>query len=159
MKRAARLRARVERYGTEILSSPGMQNEKKYMQHGRVSVYEHSFDVASKCLAIAERFHIKADRRALVRGALLHDYFLYDWHEKGNAHRLHGFTHPKCALRNAERDFRLSKKERDMIRCHMFPLTLTLPRYRESVILCVADKLCALEETFFRRGKKETEKC
>ena len=34
-----------------------------------------------------------------------------------------------------------------MIRSHMFPLNLTLPRYRESVILCLADKVCAVKET------------
>ena len=44
-------------------------------------------------------------------------------------------------------DFGLNKIERNMILAHMFPLNLTLPRYRESVLLCTADKLCALRET------------
>ena len=34
-----------------------------------------------------------------------------------------------------------------MILSHMFPLNLTLPKSRESVILCVSDKVCALYET------------
>ena len=34
-----------------------------------------------------------------------------------------------------------------MIRSHMFPLGRVLPRYRESLILCAADKLRAAGET------------
>ena len=34
-----------------------------------------------------------------------------------------------------------------MIAKHMFPLTLRPPRFRESWIVCLADKWCALEET------------
>ena len=85
--------------------------------------------------------------RALVRGALLHDYFLYDWHEKDASHRWHGFHHPAAALKNASADFGLSPRERDVIAKHMFPLTLRPPRFRESWIVCLADKWCALEET------------
>ena len=34
-----------------------------------------------------------------------------------------------------------------MILSHMFPMNKTLPRYRESVLLCTADKICATRET------------
>ena len=34
-----------------------------------------------------------------------------------------------------------------MILRHMFPLTLKPPKYREAVILCISDKLCATYET------------
>lgn len=60
----------------------------------------------------------------------------------------HGFTHPKTALRNAERDFDLSERECDIISKHMFPLTLVPPMHRESWIVSMADKYCALRETF-----------
>lgn len=134
-------------YGEDILASEGMQQEKSYMQHGRVSVFEHSFKVTCLCLMIAHYLRIRVDRRALIRGALLHDYFLYDWHVPDKSHRLHGFTHADQALMNAEKDFILGQIERDMIKRHMFPLNPIPPRYRESLILCVADKICALQET------------
>lgn len=57
-----------------------MQSEKNFRQHGRMSVYEHSLAVARMCLRIAKYFPGEVDMRSLVRGALLHDYFLYDWH-------------------------------------------------------------------------------
>lgn len=135
-------------YGKDIIKSEYMKPQKQYIQHGKISVFDHSLGVA--CLAIYISFLIpfKVNQRALVRGALLHDYFLYDWHIKDDSHKLHGFTHPTCALNNAERDFGLCKIERDIIKKHMFPLTITPPKYLESIIVCIADKICALLETF-----------
>ena len=136
-------------YGADILSDAKVQSQKRYLQHGTVSVFEHSLFAACLCLRIAAVLHIRVDQRAMVRGALLHDYFLYDWHDPDPTHRLHGFRHAMRALKNARRDFSLGRIECDMIRTHMFPLNLVLPRYRESAILCVADKICALAETLF----------
>lgn len=45
-------------------------------------------------------------------------------------------------------DFALNAVERDVIARHMFPLNLTPPRYRESILVCIADKICAVYETF-----------
>lgn len=135
-------------YGGDIIKSEYMKPQKQYIQHGKISVFDHSLGVA--CLAIYISFLIpfKVNQRALVRGALLHDYFLYDWHIKDDGHKLHGFTHPTRALNNAERDFSLCNIERDIIKKHMFPLTITPPKYLESIIVCIADKICALLETF-----------
>lgn len=147
MKRSYRAQGLLLKYGADILSSQGMELEKGFFQHGTVTVYDHSVAVALMCLQFAMLLHIHADRRSLVRGALLHDYFLYDWHVKEKGRPLHGTHHARRAMKNAERDFGLNKIERNMILAHMFPLNLTLPRYRESVLLCTADKLCALRET------------
>ena len=93
-------------------------------------------------------FRIKVNHRSLVRGALLHDYFLYDWHEDDPTHRFHGYIHAKRALDNAAKDFSLNDIERNMIYTHMFPLNITrVPKYKESVILCIADKISAFKET------------
>lgn len=135
-------------HGREILASPQMQMEKLFMQHGTVSCFEHSVAVAYTSLRLAESFRIKVDHKSLVRGALLHDYFLYDWHEADKSHRLHGFRHAKKALLNARADFTLNAKEEDIIVKHMFPLNPSPPKYRESVLVILADKWCALCETF-----------
>mgnify|MGYP001629558809 FL=1 len=140
-------------HGGDILKSPGMQIAKENMQHGSVSVFEHSVCVALVCLWLVHRLHLKVNQRALVRGALLHDYFLYDWHTPDPAHRLHGFRHAGTALRNADRDFELNDTERDMIKKHMFPLNPAPPRFKETAVLCLADKYCALRETVLQRKK------
>lgn len=145
---APALRAEIRMRGAEILRSEGMRAGKQFIQHGDVSVYEHCINVAFFSLYLAKRFNLSVDRQSLVRGALLHDYFLYDWHEDDPSHRLHGFHHARRALENACRDFPLNQREKDIIVKHMFPLNLRPPRYKESALVCAADKCCALLETF-----------
>ena len=118
-----------------------------FVQHGNTSVMKHCISVAYVSLMIAKKLHIKVDRKALVRGALLHDYFLYDWHENDASHRLHGFRHPGTALRNATQDYALNQREKNTIARHMFPLTPIPPQCREAWLVCLADKWCAMEET------------
>lgn len=48
---------------------------------------------------------------------------------------------------NAMQEFELSEVEKDIIRKHMFPLTLIPPRYRETWIVCLVDKICSVKET------------
>ena len=50
------------------------------LQHGSVTVYAHCLRVACTACALARALHLRVDENALIRGALLHDYFLYDWH-------------------------------------------------------------------------------
>lgn len=137
--------------GRDIIMADEAQRMKQFIQHGTTSVFEHTVSVAKFSLLFAyglEAFGIKYDHRSLVRGALLHDYFLYDWHEKNKYHNLHGFTHPKRAHNNAARDFVINDIERDIIKKHMFPLTIVPPMRKESWLVCMADKWCAICETF-----------
>ena len=130
---------------------------REFVQHGDVSVYEHVVAVAVESCRMADalaRHGIAVNRPSLVRGALLHDYFLYDWHDPDPSHRLHGFRHPFFALRNAEDDFTLGERERNIIARHMFPLVPMPPTCREAWIVCGADKLVALRETLDSRVPK-----
>ena len=120
---------------------------KNYTQHGGITVYEHCINVAFMSCKIADKYHLDVNYLSLIRGALLHDYFLYDWHVKDRSHRFHGFTHPRRALENADKEFQLTETERNMIYCHMFPLTPIPPSTKEAWIVCIADKICALSET------------
>lgn len=138
---------KIKYYAQDILQSENMQKEKQLIQHGTTSVFEHSLNVTIECLKIVEYINIPVDIKSLIRGALLHDYFLYDWHEKDKTHKLHGFRHAKTALKNATRDFNLTEIEKNMIKTHMFPLNITPPKYREGIILCIADKIVATKET------------
>lgn len=137
----------VSYYGADIIDSSAFQRGESYLQHGDVSVYAHSLNVAYTCVSLAKRMRLGCNTSALVRGALLHDYFLYDWHHP-NCPRLHGLKHASTALKNAAEDFSLSPREADMVKTHMFPLNIQPPRYRESFILCVADKICTVKEVF-----------
>ncbi|MCR5214164.1 MAG: HD domain-containing protein [Eubacterium sp.] len=142
----------VYQYGSDILDSPKFDREKEFIQHGNTTTHHHSLAVAYVSVYLAlkkeEKSKKKIDMRSLVRGALLHDYFLYDWHDKSENHSVHGYTHARQSLKNAKRDFPINKTEADIIFCHMFPLNITrFPRTREGRIVCIADKLCAGAET------------
>lgn len=131
------------------LENCGRINEtKNYIQHGSISVYTHCVNVARMSVKIAKWLPIQVNMDALVIGALLHDYFLYDWHEKRKGHHFHGFTHPGTALKNAEKEYELGDIERNIISRHMFPLTVVPPMCREAWLVCLADKYCAVKETF-----------
>lgn len=144
-----------ESVAREIVGKARYDEMKAWISHSDVTVYQHCIKVARRAFALAERLGIACDRRALIRGALLHDYYLYDWHDPNKGFRWHGFKHHRFALANAERDFVLSRKERNIIRSHMFPLTFwELPRCREAWLVTLADKLVATEETLKKYKKK-----
>lgn len=86
--------------------------------------------------------------------AFPHDYFLYDWHAY-RGRPLHGFAHPKTALKNARQDFDLTKKEENIIESHMWPLLPTRPpKSKEALLVCITDKLCSLHETVMKRNRR-----
>lgn len=130
----------------EITESKKYKRTKELRQHGNVTVFEHSLSVAETSLKISKMLHIKVDEESMVKVALLHDYFLYDWHDKDHP-KMHGFRHASFAADNAMRDFGLTEKEYKAIRSHMFPLNLRIPTSREAFILTLADKYCAASET------------
>ena len=132
----------------EISEEPDLLRLQSQKQHRNFSRLEHSISVAYYSYCVAQRMNLNINYKELVRGCLLHDYYFYDWHDKNNAPRLHGYVHPKIALDNAKKDVPdLTKKEQNMILSHMWPLTITkIPKSKEAVILCIADKYCATRE-------------
>ena len=132
-------------YGGDILRSPTMAREREIPQHGSTTCFDHSVAVALCSIRLARKWGWDVDWRSLVRGALLHDYFLYNWREHNDDHKLHGFYHARRAMENAERDFGLNPIEANIIHRHMFPLNPTPPKYKESVVVTCADKICATQ--------------
>jgi uncharacterized protein len=134
-------------YIEELESVQEVHKMKNYVQHGKSSTYSHCKIVAyySYCLAI--KINLKLDYASLVKGAFLHDFYLYDWHIKNDGHNLHAFTHPKKAVENASKNFQLNSKEINIIESHMWPLTINkIPKSKEAIIVCIVDKFCAIIE-------------
>lgn len=150
----------IKKYAEDILNSENFKSTKRYIQHGNMSVREHCINVAKTSLAIRDRLGIKCNTRDLVRGALLHDYFLYDWHKTDTieTHNLHGFFHPGRALKNAKKEYHLTKRQVDIIKKHMWPLTVIPPVCREAWIVTMADKYCSLMETLYIHERKTSDK-
>ena len=124
-----------------------------YFQHGKTTVLKHCKNVAYYSLLLAkkldEKFNISFNYNNLIIGAFLHDLFLYDWHEKDKSHRLHGYRHPLTASINAKRMCHINEEVEEIIKTHMWPLTLRkIPLSKEAFIVCLVDKILALKETF-----------
>ena len=129
-----------------------VQKMKKFMQHGRISTYEHVESVTRLSYWMNKRLHIGADERVLTIGAFLHDYYLYDWHLTDEGHGLHGFSHSNTAMENAINHFGIGKRTQAVIESHMWPLTFTkIPKSREAWIVCIADKCISTKETLLCR--------
>ncbi len=106
------------------LSIATCRSKRRRYQHGNVTTFEHSVRVACLAVWMADRAHLwyRVDLKSLIRAALLHDYFLYDWHDWDNGeHQWHGFTHGHAALVNALKDFKLNDIELNSIENHMLP--------------------------------------
>ena len=136
----------------EIIDHDDVKSMKKYNQHGSVDCFQHCLNVSTASYLICKK--LKLDYRSAARGGLLHDFFLYDWHKENPHGGLHAFTHPKVAAQNADKTFTLNSRERDVIKNHMWPLTVSFPRYPETLIVVLVDKFYCIREVFKNRGNK-----
>lgn len=136
----------------DLLELEDVQGLHNFSQHLNTSRLEHSIYVAYFSYLSAKK--MKLDYKSAARGALLHDLFHYNWwehkHESGN----HAKNHPKIALENARNLVKLNDIEADSILKHMWPLTISPPAYKESIIVTLADKVSATMEVFSGMGYK-----
>ena len=130
----------------QLMSEGQLHVMHRYIQHGSITTLDHSLMVAYYSWRLNRRFRLKADEISLIRGALLHDYFLYDWHVSEKWHRFHGFRHPTFALVNARQDYQLNKIEEEIIKKHIWPLTVIPPTCREAWIVNVMDTFSSIVE-------------
>lgn len=119
----------------------------KTIPHHHGSVFQHCLDVAYLSYRIASRLGL--DVNSTVRGALLHDFYLYKFKKREGRNLLaegyrHSRNHPRVAMNNSLRFFELNDKERDIICNHMFPVGL--PKSNEAWVTTFADKILALSE-------------
>lgn len=139
----------------DILMNSEFQRLKGFFHHNS-SIYEHARRVSYLSYRICKILDL--DYRAAARGGLLHDFFLYDWRNHSepelSAEKFHGLHHPKIALANSMRNFELSDKEKDIIVKHMWPLTFTPPRYKESYVVTFVDKYLSSAEFLQEFAKK-----
>lgn len=155
-ERYRRIHNLLNQYGGDIICSENFRSTKNHIQHGSMTVNDHCMSVARYSLILNKKLGLHCNKRDLIRGSLLHDYFLYDWHDKEylmERQRLHGFHHPYTALRNADKEYELTDRQRDIIKKHMWPLTIVPPMCREAWTVTAADKYCSLMETLgFHKG-------
>lgn len=133
----------------DLINNETVRKMKNFKQHYDTSTYDHCLNVAYLSYTVCKK--LKLDYISATRAAMLHDLFLYDWRNSKkllNLEKPHAFIHPKIAFENASKLFTLNEKEKDIILKHMWPVTISLPKYRESYIITLMDKLSAIQESY-----------
>ena len=134
---------------SELLNNEIVLEMKKYRQHHKVSCYDHCLYVSYNTYLICKKYNL--DYKSAARAGLLHDLFLYDWRKRQNGRKgLHAFTHPNEALKRASEITDLNDKEKDIIKNHMWPVTVKIPKYKETYIITLVDKYFAFMEGFIK---------
>lgn len=65
---------------------------------------------------------------------------------------MHGWTHAATALANVNKYFDITPMEADIIKKHMFPMNIALPKYKETVVIIFVDKICGAWEVMAHWG-------
>lgn len=119
-------------------------NQIKYIEHHGTNRYDHSLRVSYYSYKISKL--LKLDYKEVARAGLLHDFFLSDMERNMKDKFVSTFIHPKHAVENAKKHFKLNDKEEDIIKSHMFPINVSVPKYAESWIVSTIDKVVGTYE-------------
>lgn len=127
-------------------------NKIKNIEHHGVTRYDHSLRVSYYSYKVSK--FLKLDYNKVATGGLLHDFFLSEDDRNKKERFLSTFNHPKKAVKKASEQFNLSEKEKDIIRTHMFPINLSVPKYAESWVVSLTDKIVGTYEFSRKFGYK-----
>ena len=153
----------VEKQDLENIFQDFFHNEKirkmiEIPMHRGSNCFIHSFKVAKLAIKRALR-HKKVDLKSVLIGAILHDYYLYDWRVDKDKRRRHLKDHPYIAIKNAENDFEIDDDIKKIIKTHMWPINIkNFPSSKEARIVTLADKSIAFKEAMTsKRYKRKRE--
>ena len=128
-----------------------MENEKfkkiENIRHHNTTRLDHSLKVSYYSYKIAKA--LKLDYKDVAIGGLLHDFYtdeISDCEKVKDKIKLFSIKHPKDAVKNASDIINLTEKEANIIATHMFPVGYKLPKYAESWIVSIVDKVFSIGE-------------
>ena len=135
----------------DIIENREFEKTKEIVHHG-LNRFDHCLRVSYYSYKISK--FLRLGYKEVARAGLLHDFFLVANNDVDATKRLDVLiNHPKYAVNNAKRYFDLSLKEENIIASHMFPVSLTVPRYAESWIVDLVDNVVAIYEAFYATRK------
>lgn len=149
-------KGRLETIYQTFLNDGRIIRMKDISMHRGSNCYEHSFKVAKYAMKKALRGNKKnLDLESLLIGAILHDYYLYDWRKDRSKLKKHAKNHPYIASENATRDFNVSKEIKKIIETHMWPFNFKdFPNTKEARIVASADNSVAFIEALTSKEYK-----
>jgi uncharacterized protein len=121
------------------------------IKHHNTNRLAHSLKVSYNAYKVA-RF-LKLDYDQVARAGLLHDFYLdrtKDYKTIKEKFELFTTKHPNDAINNSLKYYHLTNKEKDIIRTHMFPFDIYVPRYLESWVVNLTDSWVSIYEFAFK---------
>lgn len=144
----------------DVFFTNEVQSLQQYEQHLDIDRLQHITSVAYLTYKICKELEL--DYKTASECACMHDLVYYDWRDGTNGawHKNHGYKHPNYACLNAAELYscKLTKLQDDIIRHHMWPLTLVPPKSKEAFVVTFADKYCATREVLYSVNKKYRDK-
>ena len=146
---------RLETIYQAFLNDEKILRMKDISMHRGSNCYLHSFKVAKK--AIKKSLNRKdVNLEVVLLGAILHDYYLYDWRKDKSKLKKHGKNHPDVAINNAVKDFDISEEVKKVIKSHMWPINIKdYPKSKEAKIVSVSDKAVTIGESLTSKKYKQ----
>lgn len=120
------------------------------IRHHGITRLNHCMRVAYYSYLITK--FLRLNYVEVTEAALLHDFFTNELESKNMIVSL--IRHPYIALDNSKKYFNLSIMQEDIIKTHMFPVSLVPPKYIESWIVDIIDDICAIYERFYSTRKE-----
>ena len=125
------------------------------IKHHNTTRMDHSLKVSYYSYVIARS--LRLDYYEVARGGLLHDFYTEEIRKCNKIKDkilLFSTRHPNEAVINASKNFDLTEKEINIIKSHMFPVDYRVPKYAESWIVSLVDKVLSFGEVSKRFGYK-----
>lgn len=141
------------RITSDIYADPDYQRLRHYTHHYSTTRFQHCVNVAWYTYLWTKKQGL--NYRSATRGAMLHDFYLYDQHKGEQPIRgRHCAVHPVIALQNAKQHFEVDPIIEDCILHHMWPSCPGMPKTKEGMIVEAADKYCASIEWSSRQVRR-----
>ena len=123
------------------------------IKHHNTTRLNHSLKVSYFSYKVAKL--LKLDYKEVARAGLLHDFYSEEISKCSKIKDkvlLFSTQHPNKAVINAKNNFELSEKEINIIETHMFPISYKVPKYAESWIVSIVDKVTSTGEFSVKFG-------
>ena len=126
-----------------ILTHKEFVKTKSIVHHGNTR-FNHSVRVAYIAYKLSKI--LGCDNVSTIRGGMLHDFFLVRDDKNIVTSAKMFIEHPTIAKQNAIKYFGINEKEQNIIESHMFPVSSIAPKYKESWLVTIADKIATTFE-------------
>ena len=143
---------------SSILSTKEFSETMDQIKHHDSTRLNHSLKVSYYSYKISK--YLRLDYEQVARAGLLHDFYLDSVYNQKSLKKkilLYTTRHPQEAVENSTKYFSISEKEKDIIRTHMFPLDIKIPKYAESWVVSFVDKGISVAEFSHKFGKQMLE--